>query len=59
MAIPPNNNAAEKYFKKISELNKGLGLNHLSLGMSGDYIQAIKYDSTFVRIGSSIFGNRN
>ena len=59
MAIPPNNNSMEKYFKKISELNKGLGLNHLSLGMSGDYIQAIKYGSTFVRIGSSIFGNRN
>jgi len=59
MAIPPNNNSMEKYFKKISELNNELGLNNLSLGMSGDYIQAIKYGSTFVRVGSSIFGNRS
>ena len=38
------------------ELNKSLELKELSLGMSGDFQEAIKYDATFVRIGSSIFG---
>ncbi len=59
MAIPPNTKEPEKYFKKISALNKELGLKHLSIGMSSDYIDAIKYGATFVRIGSSIFGSRS
>ena len=59
MAIPPNTKEPEKHFKKISELNKELGLKHLSIGMSSDYIDAIKYGATFVRIGSSIFGSRS
>ena len=58
MAIPPNDNEPDKYFKKISELNKELNLQHLSIGMSSDYLQAIKYGASFVRIGSSIFGPR-
>ena len=41
------------------ELNKSLGLNELSMGMSKDFKEATKYEATFVRIGSSIFGNRN
>tara|TARA_B100001027_G_C16249887_1_gene323857 strand:- start:767 stop:1414 length:648 start_codon:yes stop_codon:yes gene_type:complete len=59
MAIPPNDNAAEKYFKQISELNKKIGLAQLSIGMSNDYLDAIKYGASHVRIGSAIFGNRN
>ena len=59
MAIPPNDNAAEKYFKQISELNKKVGLEQLSIGMSNDYLDAIKYGASHVRIGSAIFGNRN
>ena len=59
MAIPPNDKEPEKYFKKISELNKKLNLNELSIGMSNDYLQAIKYGASFVRVGSAIFGPRS
>ena len=59
MAIPPNDNEVDKYFKSISELNASLGLENLSIGMSADYIEAINYKATHVRIGSSIFGKRN
>ena len=59
MAIPPNDKEPEKYFKKISELNVQFKLKELSIGMSSDYLQALKHGATFVRIGSAIFGNRN
>ena len=59
MAIPPNDNKSEEYFKSISELNSSLGLKELSIGMSSDYMEAIKYKSTYLRIGSSIFGERS
>ena len=59
MAIPPNDNKSEEYFKSISELNASLGLKELSIGMSSDYMEAIKYKSTHLRIGSSIFGERS
>ena len=58
MIIPPVQENAEKYFKSLAELNKSLALEHTSMGMSADYIEAVKYGSTFVRIGSSIFGSR-
>ena len=58
MAIPPNDNNSERYFKKIAELNKDLGLKELSIGMSNDYIYALKFGASFVRIGSAIFGKR-
>tara|TARA_B100001093_G_scaffold506606_2_gene565815 strand:+ start:1063 stop:1713 length:651 start_codon:yes stop_codon:yes gene_type:complete len=58
MAIPPNNDKVNKYFKSLSELNFSLGLKELSMGMSSDYMEAIKYKSTYLRIGSSIFGKR-
>ena len=58
MAIPPNDKNPEKYFQKISELNKQFNFQHLSIGMSNDYLQAIKYGASFVRIGSAIFGSR-
>ena len=58
MAIPPNDTNTEKYFNSISELNASLGLKELSLGMSSDYMVAIKYNATYLRIGSSIFGDR-
>ena len=58
MIIPPVQENAEKYFKSLSELNKSLALEHTSMGMSADYIEAVKHGSTFVRIGSSIFGSR-
>ena len=59
MVIPPNDNNSEKYFKSLNELNKSLALKNLSMGMSADYIDAIRNGATFVRIGSSIFGVRS
>jgi len=58
MVIPPNDGSVEKYFEEISKLNFNLGLKHLSMGMSEDYKMAIKFKSTFLRIGSAIFGPR-
>ena len=59
MVIPPNDNSPEKYFKSLNELNKSLALQDLSMGMSADYVEAIKNGATFIRIGSSIFGERS
>ena len=59
MCIPPVEGNVSSYFSSMHDLNKKIGLNHLSMGMSSDYIEAINYGSTFVRIGSKIFGERN
>ena len=59
MIIPPNDQQTKKYFQSINELNKSLALKELSMGMSSDYSEAILNGSTFVRIGSSIFGLRS
>ncbi len=58
MVIPPNDGQTTKYFKSTEEINNSLALNELSMGMSADYLEAIKHSATFVRIGSSIFGPR-
>mgnify|MGYP001227839632 FL=1 len=59
MVIPPLDDNTEKYFKSLNQLNKSLELENLSMGMSADYLEAIKNGSNFVRIGSSIFGQRS
>ena len=59
MCIPPFDQNSKKYFEEMSVLNKSLNLNDLSMGMSSDYLEAINYSATYLRIGSSIFGNRN
>ena len=59
MVIPPNDGQTTKYFKSTEEINRSFALNELSMGMSADYLEAIKYSATFVRIGSSIFGSRS
>ena len=59
MAIPPNDHKTREYFKTLNELNLSLGLKELSMGMSSDYEEAVKQNATFVRIGSSIFGQRS
>ena len=59
MCLPPINDNTKKYFEQIEKLNKQLGLKELSLGMSGDYLDAVNYGSTYVRIGSKIFGDRS
>ena len=58
MCIPPVDINPEKYFKEMSMINKSLGFTELSMGMSSDYLMAVKHLSTYVRIGSSIFGRR-
>ena len=58
MAIPPNDGKESLYFKKLMELNLSLDLKELSMGMSSDFQEALKYQATFLRIGSAIFGNR-
>ena len=59
MCIPPVNIDPENYFLEMNQLNSALGFKELSMGMSSDYLTAIKYLSTYVRIGSSIFGHRS
>ena len=59
MCIPPLNKSSEIFFKEMSELNKKLNLDELSMGMSSDYLVAVKNSATYVRIGSNIFGQRN
>ena len=59
MAIPPNDSNAQVYFRKISTLNKDYNFSQLSIGMSNDYLEAIKFGASFVRIGSAIFGSRD
>ena len=58
MCIPPVNIDPEGYFEEMNKLNEALGFSELSMGMSSDYLKAVKHLSTYVRIGSSIFGQR-
>ena len=58
MCLPPNDEKTEEYFIKMKQLNVKHKLEQLSMGMSNDYKSAIKNGSTFLRIGSKIFGNR-
>ena len=58
MCIPPAQMNPEKYFIQMSDLVKKLNLKELSMGMSSDYLKAVEYSSTYLRIGSSIFGDR-
>ena len=58
MCIPPNSNNSNEYFIKMKNFKKKYNQQNLSMGMSADYIDAIKISSNFVRIGTSIFGNR-
>ena len=59
MCIPPINVNPESYFEEMNELNNSLGFSELSMGMSSDFLIASKYLSTYIRIGSSIFGARS
>ena len=58
MCIPPANIDPEVNFEEMSKLNKALGLAELSMGMSSDFLKAAKHLSTYIRVGSSIFGHR-
>ena len=59
MCLPPEKQDAKPFFKKMTELNKHLGLNELSMGMSSDYLDAVQYGASYIRVGSKIFGERN
>ena len=59
MCIPPANEEPDKYFKEIKLLNKKFDLAEISMGMSSDYLKAVENSSSYLRIGSSIFGERN
>ena len=59
MCIPPNDENTTNYFSEMSRINQELNFKDLSMGMSGDYSDAIKNNATYVRIGSKIFGNRD
>ena len=59
MCIPPVNSDPEDYFVEMNKLNMDLGLKELSMGMSSDYLIASKNFSTYIRVGSSIFGQRS
>ena len=59
MCIPPANIDPENYFIEMNKLNETLGFSELSMGMSSDFLKAAKYNSTYLRIGSSIFGKRS
>ena len=58
MCIPPLNFDPENFFKEMRILNRTLGFSELSMGMSSDFMLAAKHSSTYVRIGTSIFGQR-
>ena len=59
MCLPPNNDNTEYYFSEMQKLKSIINVKELSMGMSGDYLSAIKYGTSYVRIGSKIFGSRN
>lgn len=58
MCIPPNDDNVSIHFKTMNEIYNKFDLKEMSMGMSSDYLEAIKYQSTFLRIGSKIFGKR-
>ena len=58
MCIPPVNIDPEVHFEEMKKLNNALGFTELSMGMSSDYLIAAKHLATYLRVGSSIFGQR-
>jgi len=58
MCIPPINQKSDKYFEKMNSLKNNLNLQEVSMGMSSDYLEAVINETTYLRIGSSIFGKR-
>ncbi len=58
MAVPPKQQDSTTYFKALAQQASQLNLSQLSMGMSGDYLQALECGATFVRVGQTIFGHR-
>ena len=59
MCIPPFNEDSTKFFSQMTKLNQIIDLKEISMGMSSDYLKAIEFNSTYLRIGSNIFGQRS
>ena len=59
MCLPPFDEDPEKYFIEMKKLNENFKFRELSMGMSSDFLNAIEYNSSYLRIGSSIFGKRS
>ena len=59
MSIPPKDQNSENYFFEMNKINKEINLKELSMGMSGDYLDAVRNNATYLRIGSKIFGTRD
>ena len=58
MCIPPNDKNTKIYFSEMNKINQKINFTELSMGMSSDYLEAIKNNATYIRVGSGIFGNR-
>ena len=59
MCLPPISNEPDIYFSEMKKIIDILNLNDMSMGMSEDYLKAVEYSSTYLRIGSKIFGARS
>ena len=58
MCIPPNDKDPKPYFKDLLKLNEQINLSEISMGMTNDYLKALEYKSSYLRIGTGIFGKR-
>ena len=59
MCLPPLDVDPIPFFKKMQNLSERLKFKEISMGMSNDYMDALKYKATYIRVGSKIFGNRS
>ena len=59
MCLPPFDEDPIPFFKKMQSLSKSLELKEISMGMSNDYMDALKFNATYIRVGSKIFGDRS
>ena len=59
MCIPPDNQDPKPFFKEMLILNNKINLSEISMGMTNDFLEAIEFRSTYLRIGTGIFGKRS
>ena len=59
MCLPPFDEDPIPFFKKMQSLSENLELKEISMGMSNDYMDALKFNATYIRVGSKIFGSRS
>ncbi len=59
MCLPPFDEDPKPFFKKMQNLSENLKLTEISMGMSNDYMDALRFKATYIRVGSKIFGNRS